>query len=46
MNFTRMEAGKKAEAAALVNAHESEFCKTSLEVVGLLMAFRTRYRGT
>jgi hypothetical protein len=45
MNFTRTEAGKQAEAAALVNAHESESCKTSLEVVGLLMAFRTRYLG-
>ena len=41
-----VETGKKTEAAALVNAHESEFCKTSLEVVGLLMGFRTRYRDT
>lgn len=41
-----VETGKKAEAAALVTAHESEYCKTSLEVVGLLMGFRTRYRDT
>jgi hypothetical protein len=46
MNFTRTETGKKVEAAALVSAHESEFCKTSLEVVGLLVALRTRYRDT
>ena len=35
--------GKRKEAGALVNSRESEFCKHSLQVVAILMRFRTRH---
>src|ERR1022692_4636338 len=33
-----IERGKREEAAALINSRDSEFCKLSLRVVGVLMA--------
>jgi len=38
-----IEGGKRTEAEALLNSTESEYCKLSLRVVGILMGFRTRY---
>ena len=35
--------GKRKEAEALINSNESPFAKTSVQVVGILMKFRTQY---
>jgi hypothetical protein len=38
-----IEHGRREEAAALINSRDSEFCKLSLRVVGVLMALRREF---
>ena len=37
------QSGKRKEAETLINSNDSQFAKTSVQVVGILMKFRTQY---
>jgi hypothetical protein len=37
------QSGKQKEAEALLNSSESQYAKLSLQMVGILMKFRTKY---